>query len=294
MGKAGWDALRAFKAVAEKGSLSRAAAAGQLSVATLARRIDALEADLGFKLFRRGPGGVTLTSQGTRVLALVKAGAEQFDLIDRLVRAAAEDAPPVRLSSTEPMIADILAPALPRLLEKNPRLKIELESSIELSNLNRGDADIAIRMVKPAGDTLIARRLPLIEISLFASKSYLAGRKADDVILSEEKLLWYDSAFGDIAENLWLKNRRLELMVVVRAGSVRALAAAAAAGVGIAPLPTFIARRANLVLASPERLPDRTPWLVFHRDARNDARLRAVRRWIVEAVEEAVRPGGSI
>ncbi|MEL7372888.1 MAG: LysR family transcriptional regulator [Pseudomonadota bacterium] len=112
-----WDDLRAFLEVAELGSLSAAAAAMGLSAATLGRRIDALETVLGFRLMRRGPSGVALTHDGARVLELVRAGADRLGELDRLARHLAQDAirPPIRISSTEPMVADVLAPELPRL-----------------------------------------------------------------------------------------------------------------------------------------------------------------------------------
>jgi DNA-binding transcriptional LysR family regulator len=61
-----WDAIRCFVAVSQCQSLSGAALQLDMSVATLGRRIDSLEADLGLKLLRRGPTGVQLTEQGSR------------------------------------------------------------------------------------------------------------------------------------------------------------------------------------------------------------------------------------
>ncbi|MBI1394313.1 MAG: LysR family transcriptional regulator [Alphaproteobacteria bacterium] len=289
MRQASWDGLKSFLSIAEHGSLTHAADDIGLSVATLGRRIDALEAALGLTLMRRGPKGATLTDHGMHIRDLVKSGAEHFDQLERIAKALSSDvaSPPVRISSTEPMIADVLAPAIPLLLSSRPGLQIELETSLELSNLNRGDADIAIRMVKPKGDTLIARKLPPIRMGLFAEASYLAGRPsiAD---LSTEHLVWYDSAYGDIAENLWLKRQKLESRIAARSGSVRALLRMAQAGVGIAPLPVFLAQAAGLQELPKYPLPDRMPWLVFHRASRTDERLKAVRDWIETACKQAL------
>ncbi len=284
-----WDDLRGFLHVAEQGSLSAAADALGLSAATLGRRIDALESALKFRLVRRGPDGASLTADGERVLELVRAGAERFGELDRLARHLARDAarPPIRISSTEPMVADVLAPQLPGLLESHPDIRVELEASLELSSLNRGEADIAVRMIRPVGDTLVTRRLAPIRMALFASETYLAGRPTP-VDLHGERLLWYDAAYGDIAENVWLRKQRLEDRVVMRSGSVRALLQAALADLGIAPLPVFIAQRHELVQVSEIGPPTRTPWLVFHRDTRNDAAMRAVRNWVVEACRRVI------
>ena len=284
-----WDDLRSFLLVARHGSLSAAAERLGVSVATLGRRIDALESRLGVRLIRRSPQGAQVTLEGRRILDLVQPGAEHFEQIDRLARSLAADAerPPIRISSTEPMIAEVLVPHLPRLHAEHPEIRIELESSLELSNLNRGEADLAIRMVRPKGETLITRRLTPIRMGLYASPAYLAGRAAP-LNLGAERLLWYDSAYGPIAENVWLKDHGLEGQVVLRSGSVRALTQAAAAGMGVAPLPAFLAEAQGLAPVGKAGLPDRTPWLVFHRDGRNSAPLKAVRAWIEEACRLAL------
>ncbi|MEM9692849.1 MAG: substrate-binding domain-containing protein [Myxococcota bacterium] len=193
----------------------------------------------------------------------------------------------MRVSSTEPMIADVLAPAAAKLLASCPAIRLELETSRELSNLNRGDADIAVRMVRPEGDTLATRRLARIEMGLFASRQYLRQRRLETIDLEAERLVWYDAAYGDISENIWLRRSGLEAQVVARSGSTRALTNAAVEGLGIAPLPVFLARRASLVQLPAFDLPSRTPWLVFHRDTRRDPRLKAVRNWVVETCEAA-------
>ena len=289
MGRPRWDDLRGFLAVAEQGSLSAAAAAMGSSAATLGRRIDALETAFGFRLMRRGPNGVALTQDGERVLELVRAGAERFGELDRLARHLAEDAmrPPIRISSTEPMVADVLAPQLPRLQVEHPEIRVELESSLELSSLNRGEADMAIRMIRPVGDTLVTRRLTPISMGLFATPAYLSSQpKPFD--LAKARLLWYDAAYGDIAENVWLRKSGLEGRVVMRSGSVRALLQAALADVGVAPLPSFLARQHNLVAGSDQGPPTRTPWLVFHRDTRNDTAMKVVRRWVADACRRVI------
>jgi DNA-binding transcriptional LysR family regulator len=283
-----WDDLKCLLLVARKGSLSGAAGALGVSVATLGRRMDALEAGLGFKTVRRSPQGAQVTREGLRVLELIAPGAERFDQLERLARSLAADAQrsPVRISSTEPMIADVLAAHLPRLLDARPDIRIELESSLELSNLNRGQADIAVRMMRPEGETLITRRLPAIAMGLFASQSYFEAR-GSTVHCDAARLVWYDSAYGDIAENVWLRTQGLEDKVVMRSGSVRALLKAAEAGLGMAPVPAFLARQHKLLLADAPALPDRIPWLVFHRDTRQDASMKAVRAWIEAACRHA-------
>lgn len=282
-----WDHLRCFAAVARSGNLAAAASDLNTSAATLGRRIDALEATLDLKVLVRRPSGATVTSDGEAILKLIKPGGEYLDQIARLAQTLrqASERPPVRISSTEPIISDVLVPALPAFFEANPDTRLELETSLDVANLNLGEADIAIRMFQPQSDTVITRKLPNIRLQLYCSAGYLAGRSPKDLRLNEERFVWYDKAYGDIAENVWVDDKGFVDQIVMRAGSVRALQKAAEAGVGIAPIPAFLAARTGLIPVPSVPLPIRRAWIAFHRDARTIAHQKQVRDWIRAACD---------
>lgn len=277
-----WEAIKGFVAVARRGSLTEASAELGVSIATLGRRIDGLESELGLKLLRRGPTGTQVTDAGRAVLEHADKGARHMAQIVRVARALVSGPleTPVRISSTEPVISDVLAPRVGSVLERSPGLRLELEVSTDITNLNAGEADIAIRLANPRTETLIARRLPVVRLGLFCSKAYLAGRAPSCLRLSDEHLLWLDARYGDIPENRWIRERGLEPALVLRSSSIRALHRAAEAGAGIAPLPHYSAAPAGLVEVPTSGLPARQPWLVFHRDTRTNARMRCVRDWV--------------
>lgn len=284
-----WNAVRCFVVVAQQGSLTEASQILGLSVSTLSRRIDLLEAQTGSALFRRSPSGAQLTEAGRTLLTHAEPGARHLAQMSRAAHAL-HDGPtdvPIRVTSTESMIADILAPRIGRLFSSHPSIKLVLDVSNELSDLQSGEADIAIRLVRPTSESLVTRRLPVIRMALYCSREYLGRRKAENLELSQEHLLWLASSYGDIAENRWLIENKLEHAVVMRAVSVRALQNAAIAGEGIAPLPSFTAEAAGLIALPQTGLPQRHPWLVFHRDTRNDRRMKRVRLWIVDACKDS-------
>jgi len=285
-----WDAIRCFVAVARRGSLSEAADELGMSIPTISRRIDGLETQLALKLLQRGPRGARLTEAGHAILQVAEPGARQLSQIARRARALQEgpNLPAVRISATESVIADVLAPRLDRLRAQDPSISIDLEVSNDIANLNAGRTDVAIRMVRPAEETLIARRLPVIRLGLFASPDYLKGRDLDRLVLSDEYLVWLDRQYGEIAENIWLKAQGLEASIRLSSSSVRALLNAAVEGVGIAPLPAFAARKAGLIEVPHRAMPERQPWLVFHRDTKTNPRLQLVRDWIVTCFKEEI------
>lgn len=282
--------LKTFVAVAEAGTLSSAAQMLSTSISTVGRRLDALEQSLGLQLILRTVDGAFLTDDGERLLPRATESVEAAHAFERSAVAVREGTSiePVRISATEPMISEILAPAIPDLRQASPQTILQLSSSNEPARLARREADMALRLVRPTGDSLIARRLPDIQLGCFASDAFLADRDPDEIDLYQEPLLAFDDSFGEIAEVRWLREHALEPQVILKSLSSRALLAAAAAGAGIAVAPKFLARRAGLVEVAAPPLPPRQVWLVLHRDLRHNREMQVVRNWVATTVRAAL------
>lgn len=286
-----WDDIRCFVTAVRFGSLTEASQELRISTATIGRKIDKLEAAFGFKLLKRSTTGTILTEAGATILAYAEPGARQLMQISRVARAL-RTGPlrvPIRISSTEPIIAEVLAPRIDGLLSAHPDLKIEFDVNTSISNLNSGEADIAIRLAEPKSDTLMVRKLPSIKLGLFCSSGYLAGRSPSSLSLEHEKLLWLDSRYGSIPENIWIIERNLEASVRLRSSSVRALHNAVLADAGIALLPIYSAESLGLTRLpdSNLNLPKRQPWLTFHRDTHSHKQMKIVRDWIFRSCRTA-------
>lgn len=284
-----WDTVRCFIEVAEKRSLMAAAEALGMSNATLGRKIDALEAATGLQLIQRGPGGISLTDEGKEMLTLAKAGGDHLFQMERLAFSLKSDrrALPIRISTTEIMVSAVLAPHLPMLWDKHSGLVVDLIMSTELADLNRREADIAIRLARPKSDGLIARRLPEITSGLYASTDYLNGRDPDRLDLRQEKLAGLDDQFGDIPESIWIGDHDLQQALSVQTSSIYALMEIAKSGAAIAMVPDFLAQRHGLIRVSAPPVPVRKPWIVFHRDNRRDREIKAVRDWIADCCRKS-------
>jgi len=285
-----WENVRCFVAVAEGGSLTAGARRLDMSIATLARKVDALEAELGLKVLRRSPGGVRLSPEGARVLTLAQAGAEHLSQLERLAASLKAGLPdkPIRISATEPMIVEVLAPRLPELRRRAPAIRIGFSASTATVDLHRDEADLAIRLARPVGDSLVARRLPDIKLGLFASTGYLGDADPAAIDLQAQDLLMFDDSFGDIPEVRWLRDNDLERCVVLESSSTMALLNAASAGCGVAMLPVFLARRRGLIRVRGPRIPARSPWLVFHKDLRRAPMVKLVRDWVVDCCDKTI------
>ncbi len=98
-----WDDVRVFLAVARARSLARGAREAGLDRSTASRRIAALEADLGARLFLRTREGLRLSPAGTRLVeraermasearAMAAEAAEAFGEVTGTVRVATTEA----------------------------------------------------------------------------------------------------------------------------------------------------------------------------------------------------------
>jgi DNA-binding transcriptional LysR family regulator len=87
----------------------------------------------------------------------------------------------VRISASEIMGAEVLPPMLAELRRNHPALKFELALSNTLDNLLRRDADIAVRMVEPAREALVVKKLGTVSLGLHAqqglSRAYLRAHR---------------------------------------------------------------------------------------------------------------------
>lgn len=288
-----WDNLRCFVSSVETGSFTETAKQLNVSAATVSRRLEKLESELGLRLLNRHVTGVALTAEGEVIYENLASAADQFSQVKRIAATLRDgvNLEPVVVSSTEPIISDILAPKLADFLRKNADLRLTLSVSTSNVSLSKREADIAIRLRRPEQENLVTKRLPPLKLGLYASKAYLKGRDPQALNFEHENFLGMDNSFGDIPEAMWFSKHGLAHRLVLKSSSVRTLCAASIGGCGISLVPRFIAERQGLIEVSSPPTPTRTPYLVFHRDVRKVKRIVLTRDWIVACFDHTLREG---
>jgi DNA-binding transcriptional LysR family regulator len=289
-GKLDWGNLRFFLVLARSGSLSRAAQRLSVDRNTVARRVAALEEELGLPLFERGPQGWTRTPAGDELAALasqieedVLALARHVDARDRALAGT------VRLTTATHLSAHLLVPALPALRERHPGILLEIAADQRTFDLSRREADLALRMGRPRDGGLVTRKLSDVAYGLYAARDSAAARRGS-VDLAGDPFLSFDASLAGAPQERWLARVAPERHVVFRCNSTASLHAAARLGIGIAVLPCFVAEDdpALTRLEGPEPVKHEL-WLLVHGDLRRAPRVRAVIEW-VDALVEAARP----
>ncbi len=267
-----WDDLRFVVAVARHATMQAAAEALGSNTATVSRRIQRIEGALGQRLFRRTPRGWSPTELGRQLLELGASVQERLDSLDararreaRLVRGR------VRIAGVTFLNTMVLMPRLRALLDRHPGLSVDFLRFYEPNSLAFGEADIAIRFDRPTGGRLIARRLGLLPLGLFAPRGVKPGRRWASVMRGFE-----DTAAVRAIRD-WFGSEP-----AVRAGTIDHLHANIHALGLPAPLVTCLAREdPDLVQIEPETLSAPVElWLTWHEARRDDPRVLAVKEWL--------------
>lgn len=275
-----WDDVRFFLAIRRAGSLS--AAAGPLGVTqpTCGRRLAALEASLGLRLFDRTPEGLRLTAGGATLLDA--ATAMEQSAHELALRATVRDRDlegVVRIGTTEFFACTFLVRALPEVRAKYPGICVELVLANTEADLLRREADIAIRFrpegYRPTPEVLVAQKLGDEPFVLYGTDDYLRRRGApsDPEVLADHDVIVYP-ARHPAAE--WCARAFRGATVALSAPSMQVCGAAIAAGLGLGVLPSRAARISPVLRPLSPVVARGTGWMVVHPDLQHVPRVRVV------------------
>jgi DNA-binding transcriptional LysR family regulator len=284
-----WSWLRDFGVVAETGSLSEAARVLGVSQPTLTRRMAALEEQLDAEVLRRGPRGIGLTETGEAILEPIRRMRDEASAVD--VAATGRDAAlegTVRVSATEGLADYWCTPALLEFQRAHPAIRIEIDVSNRNANLLRREADIALRLMRPRQQELVARRVGDVALGLYAAMSYLERRGRPESIdaLANHSCVGFDESIVDTDAGRWVERLAGPGRPVFRSTSLITQLQAIRCGWGIGITSVFIAAEVGgLERVLPEIGHSLEVWLVTHPGLRRSARIRAVYDFLAERFE---------
>ena len=253
-------------------------------------------AQLGSPLFERTGRGVTPTAAGLAIADAARqmqGGAEQLGRsLSRTLKATTGT---VRITTSTVAAAWLLPPVLAALRVAEPGIQIELVASNALSNLLRREADIAVRMVRPAQGSLVARKLGELRIVAAAHAAYLAraGTPRQPAELLQHELIGYDRdetiIRGFAALGLPLTRSNFTLLTDDQVVYGRLLAAGAGIGfVAAYNVPLWPGVQAVLPAL---KIPPLPCWLAVHREIRGNPLVRRVYDFLAEAIPGALETG---
>ncbi len=289
-----WEQHRAFLAVLREGSLSGAARALAVAQPTVRRRIAELESGLGIALFTRAPDGLVPTDAALRL----REHAEAMELAAAaFARGATQSegiAGIVRVSASEIIAIEVLPPILAELRRRHPALVIALSPSNRNEDLLHREADVAVRMVRPEQNALVAKRIGSVELGLHVRADLIAGKALPET-LTEVRAIGLIGVERDNAVLRAMRAGGLDIGLdgfCFRSDSDLAHLAAIRAGIGIGVCQVPLAARdPQLVRLVPNTfLHALEVWVAMHEDVRGSAPVRAAFDALAEGLSAYLAP----
>ncbi len=258
------SAIRSFVEIADKGSLTRAAEALDLSRAMISRHLEGLERWLGARLLHRTTRRVSLSEAGQEALPRMRQMLELAADLQAVSGArTAEPSGKLRVATSLSFALSCLTEALVDFQRRHPRIEVELLTVDRAVDLVGERIDLAVRITNRLDDGVVARRLASCRSVLCAAPAYLKRRghpqRSED--LKSHHCITH--TFGTRAEYRLRQAGRLTTFGVtgpLSSNETAVLRQAALAGAGIAMLPTYFVgaelKRRTLVRVLPDLEPE--------------------------------------
>lgn len=290
-----WDELRFVLAVADAGSLAGAARATEVTLSTALRRLDALEAGLGTRLFERRRGGYVATDAGELLLREARAMAPRVDELERQLQGRdLRMKGVVRFTTAFATVSYLLAQALADFARAQPRIAVEVHESSALVDLSQRRADVALRFARQAPEHWVGRQLGVVQYAAYARRGaggLPQGRVALPVLAQMPGWIEFGLAGSDNRCSRWLQRHVPPDHVRMRVEAFGSMVALLRTGCGIGLLPSYVA------VAEPELVAVSDPveelaspaWILTHPDLRRTARIQAFMRAVGDAVAQRIR-----
>jgi len=282
-----WGDLNLVLAICRSGTLSGAAKSLAINYTTVFRRINAIEKNLEVRLFDRQPSGYVMTEAGEAI----KRSAERIDeevmalsreLLGKDLRLQGS----IRITAPEGVALRLLSPHLAAFCHQHPDITIDLIATSSPLRLSQREADLAVRVTNKPPENYIGRKICRCRFGFYASPDYL--QKNQRLPLDQHLWVMSEDSFEFSPFPTWRKKFHPKSRVIFSSNNTLAVIDAAKRGLGMTPLPCFLGdSEPDLVKTtdSPDEL-TLSLWVLIHPDLRNTARVRALMKYIVSALED--------
>lgn len=279
-----WDDLKIFLAVAEAPSMRTAAKNLRVSHSTVSRRIEALETKLAARLFDRMPEGYKLTPAGKDLLPISQELRKQVDSYSlKVLGRDTELEGQICVTMPDVVAVAVLMPYIAQFQALYPQITIKIDDSIELYDLNRREADIALRFTNEPPEHLIGRRIANAHQAVYAHREYVSEFDLTDPDCGARWVAW-----GEPEEcPEWIsKTPYPGFPIAGHFNNTLIQKEAVRQKMGLGYMPCAIMDRDPDFLRLTQPEPTHEFWVLTHRDLRDTARLRVFREFFFSKVDE--------
>lgn len=280
-----WDNLRYVLMVASKGSIAAAARELEVNRTTVLRRINAFQDNLNCRIFERGEAGYVLTPEAEKMISAAREVENTlFNMQRQLAGRELKLEGQLRVTTTDTFMVALLGPHLANFHRKHPYIIVEILSTNNILDLNRRDADIAIRPTRTPDAHLVGKRLSDVEFGVYASRGFLQTHEVVDVY--RQSWVGFDDSMRPTPPGSWFETTVPADRVCWRADSFVGVKVAAENGIGLALLPCLLGDSSDQLQRLPLQVPELTIglWLLTHPDLMRSARVNAFIEYFSEVL----------
>ncbi len=272
-----WDNLRFVLTVAKRGTIASAARELGVNRSTVLRRIAAFQDDLNCRIFEPSATGYALTPQAERMIQAAREVENTlYDMQREIAGSELRLEGELRVTTTDSFMVSILGPILADFHRAHPRIVVDVLITNSVLNLDRRDADVAIRPTGSPDPPLVGRRLASLPFGIYASPAYIAT--LDTESWRDYRWVGMESSLRATPPGVWFDATIPLSQVCFRSDSFVAIKVALENGLGAGLLPCFLAESSSVLapLTGPNVQNLTTAmWALTHPDLARSARVRA-------------------
>jgi DNA-binding transcriptional LysR family regulator len=274
---------------------------------TVLRRLDALEARQGARLFDRQRQGYQPTEAGALLLEQARRMADQADEIERRVQGRDRELTgQLRLTTAFVVMEHLLPEPLAGFARAYPGIEVEVLENAFLVDLARRSpesstswsqrqADVALRLSSQVAEHLVGRVLGEAPCRVYALRDAPGLPQAITplaTLLKEAPWVAFERDARSRVYDRWMRQHLAQARVRVRVDIFNAVAAMLRTGIGVGVLPEFMEPKHPELVAISEPIPELAVplWLLTHPDLRDTARVRVFMQHVGDALAERLRP----
>jgi len=279
-----WDDLKFFLAVARASSIRGAAKQLGVNHATVSRRINSLEEKLSARLFERLPSGYVLTEPGEDMYQESHHLEERINTLQR--RIIGKDSTlsgTIRVTIPDVLSYNFLMQDMATFSELYPDVELQISSSYEMLDLNKREADVAIRMTNEPPEHLIGRKIATVFRSNYVSQDYFKKHSFNPPHSSAN---WIGLGYSKVIVN-WMKSSAYPNSPIKHEidNTLQQLDACKG-GMGMAILPCLLADADPMLRRIPpyDVEPALDIWILTHPDLRNTTRINTFVKYMSESI----------
>jgi DNA-binding transcriptional LysR family regulator len=272
-----WDDHRFFLALARSSSIKKTAEVLGVNRSTVLRRITAFEERMGVRLFERLPNGYFTTAAGDEMIASAQKMEELVNDMDR--RVAGQDkqlSGTIRISLSGPLASYVLMPDFAVFSRLHPDIKLEVLTNYAMPDMERREADVAIRVSNDPPEDLIGRRIVKVARAIYVGANNTETTNLNWIRWSSSSSQQQRSATSPFIEPT------TGIVISDPYATIKALEA----GMGASILPCYMGDlEQGLVRLPLHNLQGKADlWILTHKDLRNTARIRKFTDFITKAL----------